>query len=399
MTRKNKIRALSGLLAVFAVGMGIAALRPLFRAAKVFMERRKNQKITESNTFETVDIAMYDSKDRKINISAEQISKNKNESTDLKRMTSDFSLENGEKCKVTADTAQTLSEKRIDFKGNVRLHTGSGLSLETERSLVDLNRKTACGKPHVVIKKANAEVSGDDYFIDLGKRTLTIKNNAKAKNSNENIESNQLAAHLNSDNKIDCADASGCVKYDSAEHNITAAKMHLQGDTVTLSGNVHIFEKEKNEHVYGDNAVIRMGDGKKAASADLAGNAKYVSPEKILQAKKIIYKDDVIAARENVVLDYKKNGQKYKIISASLTANLSKGKISQIKTDDKLTIKTNNSTIRANRGVMRNGKLFLYGDVSASSDAGDMLGDEAELDLAAGDIDIRNSSGIVEEGQ
>lgn len=398
MTRKNKIRALSGLFIVFAVGMGIVALRPLFYAAKVFITRHNSPNATKNNTFETVDVAIYDAKDQKINVSAYQVTKNKNENVLLKRMTSTFSLENKEVCNVTADTAKTINERHVDFRGNVQLQTSSGISLLTNHALVDLTKKTASGKTHVSIRKKNGEISGDDYFIDLKKKHLIIKQNAKTSSETENIKADRMVIKLKEGNKVGSAEVIGNVIYDSSRYTTSATRMTLYGNLLKLSQNVHIVEKAKNGHIYGNDVLVYLNSDNKITSVEVVENAKYLSPGKSLQARKIIYDGKVVTAQGDVVLDYSHNKQKYRITSSSLNAKISNGNISQIESKSKLIIRANGDIIRADSGVVRNNKLFLYGNVSASGSAGNVLGDRAELDLATGDIDIQNSSGIVEEG-
>lgn len=397
MIRKNKVRIASFVFCVVALGMMLIALRPIFRVTKIATSTRHTSQ-TKANSFDKVDLVIYDAKDRKIDVSASQVTMKKDNAT-LKKMTSCFSLSNGENCEISADSANTLSKDIIIFQGNVQLKTGSGLSLSTSQAMVDLGKKSAMGKAHIDISKGENQLSGDDYYIDLDKKYLVLSRNAKAHNSKANIEADQLSATLNKSNKLDNVLAGGNVKYYSKKHLITAKIISFQGNKLTAKGNVKIKELVKHENIYGENISVSFNDFNKVTSVEINGNSGYSSKNYNLKAKEIKYKNGLLQATGNVCLNCYKGIYKYNIFSDSLNAIVVNGKVTQIKTHDKLTIKANNDTIRANSCIMKDNRLFLFGDVIATSSVGGILGDKAELDLSTGRVKIINSSGIIEEGQ
>lgn len=397
MIRKHKIRAVSFVFCIVAFGMVIIALRPVLRMTKLLASSDRT-KTVKTNTFDEVDITIYDAKDRKVDVSASQASIKKDNAT-LDKMTSSFTLSNGEKCEISSDSANTLSKELIEFKGNVQLKTGSGLSLSTNQVVVDLEQKSAAGKSYIEVSKGNNHLSGDGYRINLDKKYLTLSRNAKVHNDSANIEANQLEATLNENNKLGNVQASGNVKCYSKKHSITATRVSFNNNKLEMKGNVQITDLTKNERIRGNSAVFFLNNANKVTSAEIIGNSEYSSRNYKLKAKNIRYNNVLLQAKGNVYFDYQKNGQKYNIVSDSLTAKIINRKISQVKTDDKLTIKTNHDTIKANSCVMRGNKLFLHGDVSAKSEIGNIFGDRAELNLATGEVTVGNCSGVIEEGR
>lgn len=377
--------------------MAIIALRPIFHMTKIATSTRYTSQ-TKANSFDKVDLVIYDAKDQKIDVSASQVTMEKDNAF-LKKMTSGFSLSNGETCEILADRANTLSKEIIMFQGNVQLKTGSGLSLSTNQAIVDLGKKSAVGKSHIDISKGKNQLSGNDYYIDLDKKHLVLSKKARAHNINADIEANQLSATLNKGNKLDNVLARGNVRYCSKKHLITAEKISFQNNKLTAKGNVKIKELVKSENIYGENVAVSFNNSNNVTSVEISGNSGYCSKNYNLKAKKIKYHNGLLQANGNVCLDYYKGTYKYNISANSLNAVVENGKVTQIKTHDKLTIKANNDTIKANSCLMKDNRLFLFGDVVATNSVGGIFGDKAELELSTGRVKIRNSSGIIEEGR
>lgn len=377
--------------------MLIIALRPMFHATKL-LTSKQSVKQMKTNTFDKVNVAIYDANNRKVDVSASQVAVKKDNAT-LDKMTSSFTLSNGEKCEISSDNTKTLSKENIFFQGNVRMNTTSGLTLVTDHAAVDLSKKTAMGKAHLKLSKGENQISGDYYYVDLEKKILTLSKNAKARTANDSITANQLIITLSKNNRLKDVQAEGNIKYLSPKYSIATERMSFHNNKLELRKNVRIKGLKKKANIQGNNAVITLDNAHKVTSVEISGNSEYFSNDYRLKAQKIVYRNGLLQARGKVRLNCNKNSRKYVISSNSLTANIVNEKISQIRTQDKLTIEANNDTIKANSCILRGNKLFLSGDVSAIGGVGGIFGDNAELDLATGRVKISNSSGVIEEGR
>lgn len=393
--RKNKIRIFSLLFVIAAVSIAGVILAPFFHVKEV-LTPSDSLKEMETDSFDGIHIALYDSRDRRMDVSAGRVSE-KGANYVLKRMTSRFMVSE-EKCEVSSDIAKSLANEQLDLSGNVQLKTNSGLSLNTEHSLINTERKTAKGNCKVIITKDNSKISGDKYFINLEKKYLNIEGNAKAEHFGKNLVANQLGVYFNT-SKIEEVIAVGSVTYSSKIYFMTANKMHYKKQKLTTNGSVDVFNIQKNERICSDQMLAYFDDNDRPVNVQFIGNAKYFSRECTLKSSKLLYRGNQINAIGNVVLDYKINQRTYRIASSSMIAKIGKSRISsEVLADNRLIIKSNNDTIRADSGRMQANKLFLSGNVLASSDMGDIFGDKAELNLTTGEIVIKNSGGVIKEG-
>jgi len=397
ISRRKKIKIISSSLIAVAICLGIIALRPIFFAT-TFLASKQSSECGVKDTLKNVHVETYDKQNHKIKINANQAVKNNGENYTLNQMTSTFVLNNGDECTIIADQAKTISEDIIDFKGNVKLKLKSGLLVLVDHALVNSENKTVISTSHIDAKQNNNTLSGDDYFIDFEKKYILVKRNANISNSNANIESNQIDITLTKDGQFKTLLAKGNAKYTTNERIITANEIHYHSDIIEIIGNAQVNDR-KNIRISGDKITAILDQSHEIKNANVEGKACYLSDNIDLNADNFIYNNNELIAYNNVVLNYlNREKQKYNITTRKLIAQLDNHQnISKIIANENLTIKTNNDTVKADSGVVANNRLYLNGNISASGEFGDVLGNEAELDLATGEIEFINSSGIIED--
>jgi hypothetical protein len=299
-----------------------------------------NQK-NGNNAFSEVVFKMYNEKGKEIHLKSDKISEDEKDHFTFHNISLSFAMPNGENGTVTANTVKAFrADKTIcEFSNNVIFKTDSGLTIKTEKSYVDFERKLASGSSNITLTRGNAKASSKKYLFDMGKNILTLIDEAK-----------------------------GCFKTDKVASN-------------------KIVICFSNEH---SNSVKNL---------EAIGNASYVSLSYNLQARQsILYQVDSIEASDHVILLYKSNAHDYDIRSNRLHATLDKdGKISKVIATGSLIIKTNNATICADKGVFLNDKINVYGNVIISGEQGDILGNSAVLDMRTGEVSVDNSCGIINE--
>ncbi|MDR1982203.1 MAG: LPS export ABC transporter periplasmic protein LptC [Holosporaceae bacterium] len=338
-SRRTRIKLISIFFAVVAIGIFIVII--IFTAKTKRAISLENSPNPQKNFFSEIKFRTYDLKGKEINVKSESIYENKKNNYVFKNMVSNFTMPNGEILTISSDITNAIREDRMqcEFIGNVKLSTDSGLIMKTKSLFVDFNKKIAHGNTEVVISQDDTQVSGKKYFFDMNKNVLILTGNA-----------NGLL---------------------------------------------------KSDRVHADMLVIRFNDmhEKNIKNIDAIGNATYTTKDYVLKAQKnILYSSNRIDAQSDAILLYKKNGNDYDIRSDSMQAEINNGRLDNIKTNTSLTIKTNNATIRADRGVLKDDIIEVLGNVVISGEQGNIFGNSATLNVKTGDVFISKSSGIVNDG-
>ena len=337
--RRIKVKIISIVFAIVAIVIFVILVIFIANARKTsfgnFFPNKNN------NSFSGVQFRSYTSDKREINLQSEDICESEKDNYIFKNMISTFTLANGELLTVSAAITKAVGKDKTmcEFIKNVKLSTEFGLLVETDRMFIDFNRKIATGDAEIKITQDDTQLSAKKYSFDMNSNVLTLIGDAKGFSKNNRINADKL---------------------------------------ILVFDNMH----EKNmKHV------------------SAIGNSIYVTETYTLKAKKdIIYTDDRIKARENVVLLYKKDGSDYEIQADSMLAHLINGLLDDIKANGSLTIKTKDATIYAHNGTFKGDKIKVSGNVVVSGKYGNIFGDAAILNVKTGDIFVDKSSGVVDDG-
>jgi lipopolysaccharide export system protein LptA len=292
-----------------------------------------------NNYFSEVKIKTHDKRGKEINLKSDDIYETKKDNYTLKNIVSTFTLSNGEVGTISADVSNAIRGEKTEceFIGNVILSTESGLLIKTEELLVDFNKKTASGNAAVAISRDNVTVSAKKYFFSMEENVLTLADDAKGFFKSDKVSSNKM--------------------------------------------------------------IIRFDAAKNIQSVNAIGNAVYISKNYQLKAKSgILYYPDKALAQEDVVLLYRKDGNDYNVRSDAMRARIVDGKLNNIEANGSLIIKTKDVTIRANKGILENDLIRVFGNVAISNEHGNVFGSAATLDTKTGDVSLDKSSGIVNDG-
>ncbi|MDR2068056.1 MAG: LPS export ABC transporter periplasmic protein LptC [Holosporaceae bacterium] len=331
---------LSVFFIVAALGVIVALAIPVISAKKLISSLDINFH-GKNNAFSEVTFKTKDDKGRKISLSSKKASESKKDNFIFEDITLTFTMSNGENGTVSADLTKAIraDQTLCEFTGNVRLKTDAGLSIETEKSLVDFTKKIASGNDGITISRKDVKASSQKYFFDINKNILT------------------------------------------------------------LTGNVEGFLR--TDRITSDKMIINFAEeyGKSAKSMEAVGNAFYVAANYRLRARKnILHSGNNVEARDEVILLYKKNGNHYDVRSDHMRATLDQyGVIDDIVATGSLLIKTKDAIIRADRGVFKGDMVTVCDNVMVSGNQGDIFGNSATLDIRSGEISINNSSGVMDD--
>jgi lipopolysaccharide assembly outer membrane protein LptD (OstA) len=301
------------------------------------------------NKFKNFVYKAYDSKGKEVTLASSDVTEVKKGDYVLKNISSSFQLSDTESGSITSDVTKIskIDEPICEFSGNVQFVTTSGLRLNTEKSIVNFDKKTAIGDVDIAIRKDKSELLANGYDIDIGNNIVTLRGNV----------------HGFSDGK-----------------SIFCDKMILR-----------FREKSSTESIGGNDSLESM---------DALGSAKLISADYRLSAYQILYRQSALTASTNVNLIYKNNEKTFDVKAEHMTAALNgNGKIEEVKADRSLTIKSQDATIRANSGVLSGNKVTVRGNVAISNASGDVFGDVAVLDVDTGDISVSKSSGVINDGR
>lgn len=293
-----------------------------------------------SNAFSKVSYTTLNQNGEKVLITSDYVRELENKHYALENMNASFSLANGDDGRISANktTAINGDDTVCDFSGNVILATKSGLHIKTESVRLDFNKKFATGSDNVFIKYNETELCGKGFTFDMQLRELILSSNAIAKKNESEIKSNKIIVHLSNDqgdNNIKMAKAIGYPHYKSKEYDLKAS------ESIMYSGNVMI----ANKHV------------------------------------RLLYLSyDINCDHMRALLD-------------------TEGKIKEITARDNLTIKTENARITASYGVFDGDHIKVYEKVTISNQDGDIFGDAAILNVQTGEIKIKNTNGIMDDGK
>ncbi|MDR0678287.1 MAG: LPS export ABC transporter periplasmic protein LptC [Holosporaceae bacterium] len=337
--RRVRIKLISIFFAAIAVGIFTTIVVFVIKTKKTILP--ENSIDTKENLFSRVRFKTYNRQGKEINIKSDSVHENKKDNYLFRNMVSNFALSNGERLKISSNVIYATREykRQCEFLGNVRLSTDSGFIMKTEQLFVDFDKKIARGNTSVEITQDNTRVSAKKCFFDMNKNTLTLIGNVN-----------------------------GFIKLDK-----------INSDTLVI----HF------DNIYGKNIQ----------NIDALGNATYTTKDYLLKARKsITYSPNEIRAQENVILVYKKSGNRYDVRSNSMRAQINNGLLDHVEANNSLTIKTNNAIIRADRGILKDDKIKVSGNVAISGKQGNVLGRSATLDMKTGDVFILESSGVVDDG-
>lgn len=107
-----------------------------------------------------------------------------------------------------------------------------------------------------------------------------------------------------------------------------------------------------------------------------------------------------IEAIGDTSLHYQADQKQYDIKSDHLLAYMDEhGKVNEVVSSKPLTVKTSTAIIHANSGKLKKHIVNVNGNVEILSDHGNIFGSAATLNMETGEISVRQSSGIVNDGK
>jgi LPS export ABC transporter protein LptC len=293
-----------------------------------------------SDAFIDLSYRTHNADGREITLASDKMHEEAKKHYVFEKMTSNFTLSNGEKGTVSADRAKAVRDDKTicEFTNNVKLSTASGLQLRTEKSTVNLNAKIVDGESPVSIRKDDSNISADRYSFDIGSNILT------------------LTGHV---------------------AGVMAHKTSISSDKIIVTFDGSVKNSIKN--------------------VKAIGNARLLSPDYDLRARgQIVYDDSRLQANSGVVFVHKKNADYVTIHAQRMTAFLNKNaSLREATADGGLIIHQKNVTIESNSGIFRDNKIIASGNVVISGDQGEVFGDAVELDTLTGNVSVKKSSGII----
>lgn len=300
----------------------------------------KNFIAQEGNFFSNVEFKVYSKNEKRINLRCDKIKAIDKNNYILHNSISNFELSNGETGSISANTTNIEygDQTKYRFIGNVKLKTQSGLSAQTEEALADLDKKIIEGSQNVLISHSNATVVSRQYLYNMGNNTLTL--------------------------------------VDDVNGSFKKSKIKCQKLTV-------FFE-----------------DGTKTIKTlEAIGNAVCNSENYSLNATQILYSVDSVVAKNNAILLYKKDGVEYNVSADFMSSDIdNNGILKNTQAEGHLMIKTKNIAAQADKGIMKGDKITLFNNVVISGKNGNILGENATLDIKNEDVFIDKSSGVIKNG-
>ena len=357
---------------LIAVVFGIAAFSGAVYLVQSIIKGERLAKVSvggfdaEKNAFLNFFYKTQDASGKEVTITSKKVTEKTKDSYIFEGVESNFALPNQETGTITADLGKVVrnSENKknnidrndsgdaensardiCEFRNNVVMSTKSGLSLRTNEATFNSKSKVISGESHINIDRDDIKISADQYSFNTAKNILELKKNARAISKGREISSEKMTVF------IDNSQAEAIKK-------------------VIAEGNVRL----------------------KSADYDLytKGNLTYGNSQ--------------ISAGNPVSFKYRKDGRVFVITSYKMKAFLSKNEtnsgdrdITEVLAEGNVVIKSQYSTVKADNAVYekKKGKILARGNVVISQEMGDIFGEEAELDLSTGVVNIKKSSGIV----
>ena len=336
--RKWKIRAISLSFLILAGGVLFKVLRSIIISQKNLPEQQQVL-TTPSGKILGVSHSSFSEDSNNFSLKSSEVDEVNKDTFHFKNLESDFKISETEKGKITADESQmeTVDSKKCDFNGNVKLTTESGLTLETEKSFVDFDKKISQGDTDIRITQDKTDLTSKKYFFDMNTKTVVLTDQVKGNVNGNFISTDKLTVEF-------------------------------------------------------DQSV-----GKDVKRILALGKSLYKTPHYSLKAGgSIEYTKDRAKADKNVVLLYKKDKKLYDIKSSHMDVDFSGNSVKKVTAYGKLVIKTeDSSTIKGEKGVLEDNFLTVTGNVIISDKRGVVFCDKVVLDTETNNTKIYNSKGII----
>ena len=337
--RRSKIKTIAvafGLSGFLIIGYVIVSIL----SSKQFPTTRISGVDLQRNAFLKFFYKTNDASGKEVVITAEKVIEETKDNFIFEKVTSNFMLPNEETGTITSNFGKVIRGARsiCEFRDNVVMTTKSGMLLRTDIAVFDSGKSVISGESRINITKEETKLSADKYSFNTEKNVLTLTQNAKAYNKNQNVVADELIIALDNEND------------DSIKQLIAT------------------------------------------------GNASLISVDYDLSAKdSLLYEQNKIRATKNAELIYKKDNKNLNVKSDQMDAFLSKkSDIEEIFADGNVQIKTKDSVVKADHAVYKSSnKVIASGNVVISKEQGDIFGEEAELDLNTENVVVKKSSGIV----
>ena len=337
--RRSKIKTIAvafGLSGFLIIGYVIVSIL----SSKQFPTTRISGVGLQRNAFLKFFYKTNDASGKEVVITAEKVIEETKDNFIFEKVTSNFMLPNEETGTITSNFGKVIRGARsiCEFRDNVVMTTKSGMLLRTDIAVFDSGKSVISGESRINITKEETKLSADKYSFNTEKNVLTLTQNAKAYNKNQNVVADELIIALDNEND------------DSIKQLIAT------------------------------------------------GNASLISVDYDLSAKdSLLYEQNKIRATKNAELIYKKDNKNLNVKSDQMDAFLSKkSDIEEIFADGNVQIKTKDSVVKADHAVYKSSnKVIASGNVVISKEQGDIFGEEAELDLNTENVVVKKSSGIV----
>ena len=340
LKRKWKIRAIAFLFVGAAGFILWKVSRSAFAISRVVLER-ESAGISEKNEFRDVVYTSFDKGSNEVTLKSSKVREVGNKAFDFRNLVTTFNISSDETATIFADESHFVSKesKQCGMKGNVRLLTEDGLSLETEKSFIDMDKKIAYGDSDILITQDDTKFFAKKYHFDMGNRVVTLI---------------------------------GGVEGNLADDLIIADKLVVDFDKV-------IGKDFKKVHAFGNSSYKTVMYHIKAA-------------------RDILYTNQYAEANGNVCLDFKKDKHNYLVNAEHIAMNLKEDAIKKVVAEDNLRIKVDGSTsIRGDHGILEDDFLTITGNTVIFNEKGKILCKKAILNMKTNDIRVYESKGVVKK--
>lgn len=329
--RKTKI--ISVALALGAGGILTALLLPMLSIRNIIYSSASKGDF-KPNKFSKITFKTTDKRGKPIKLKSEKVTESKDKIYNFHKMRASFVLSNGEKCEVKADKMEALNAQKTQclLSGRVKCFVGTNTILSANEAHADFEKKIINGTQGVNIIRNTAQVTGKIYNYDIDKGVLEIGNNAQGLINTSKIQAEKIILYL----------------------------------------------KETSFDAFGENIILSI-------------------PRYLINVRKTLtYKMQQIEASNGAEIIFQNKLGKNKISAPHMIANLEKnGALKEIRALKSIIIQNNMIKVIADKGILKNDRVFVAGSVIISGPQGNISARDAVFNLNSGRVTLSKAKGVV----
>lgn len=329
--RKTKI--ISVALVLGAGGILTALLLPMLSIRNIIYSSASKGDF-KPNKFSKITFKTTDKRGKPIRLKSEKVTESKDKIYNFNKMRASFVLSNGEKCKVKADKMEALNAQKTQclLSGRVQCLIGDDTVLSTNEAYADFEKKIISGTQSVNIIRKTMQVRGKLYNYDIDKGILEVEHNAQGLVNTSRIFADKIILYL----------------------------------------------KETSFEAFGEEIILNI-------------------PKYLINVKKrLTYKENQIEAAHGAQIIFQNSLGKNKISSPHMIADLEKnGVLKEIRALRSIIIQNNMIKVIADKGILRDGRVFVSGSVIISGPQGNISARDAVFNLNSGRVTLSKAKGVV----